>query len=341
MPRRPRVFVDGATYHVYCRTGRSEPVFHQPAEVRDFLGILAEVKRQDHFALLAWCLMPSHYHLVVRTGTVPLWKSMRLVQGRFAKSFNRRRGVCGAVWQGRYKAKLIVGERYLQQAIVYVHLNPVAAKLVKSPGAFRWSGHREAERGGADGLLDLDEMLVAFGGPRTEAAGSYMQAVKDGDAASWQDGAPGRLPWWKNASDEDRIELPPERPRLDALGASTSSRPTARVEAFFAEAAALLGTTRDELRAPRFGREQTRKREALTLVGGERFGFRLKELARQFDRTSGVVSRWGTAAARRREDDAGFRARVEALAAALDIAFPRDLSLSNEAILGGGATFVD
>src|SRR5664280_1184129 len=120
MPRRPRVFVDGATYHVYCRTGRSEPVFRQPVESRELIGILAEIKRQDHLAVLAWCLMPSHYHIVVRTGTVPLWRSMRLVEGRLAKSYSRRRAVCGSVWQGRYKAKLIVGERHLQQAIVYV-----------------------------------------------------------------------------------------------------------------------------------------------------------------------------------------------------------------------------
>jgi REP element-mobilizing transposase RayT len=341
MPRRPRVFVDGATYHVYCRTGRSEPVFRQPEESREFIGILAEIKRQDHLAVLAWCLMPSHYHIVVRTGTVPLWRSMRLVQGRFAKSYNRRRAVCGSVWQGRYKAKLIVGERHLQQAIVYVHLNPMAAKLAKSPGAFRWSGHREIESERADGLLDVDEMLAAFGGTRLDARGSYMQAVRGAGAAPWHFRAPGRLPWWTSSRDEGEIELPSERPRLDALGATSSSPPSARIEEVFAAAATLLGTTREELRAPRFGREQTRVREALALVAGEGFGFRVKDLARQFGRTSAVVSRWGTTAAQRRQKDAAFRARVEALATGLDAAFPRELPLADEAILGGGATFVD
>ena len=255
MPRRPRVFADGATYHVYCRTGRSEPIFRELEEIREFLGVLAEIKRQDGLTFLAWCLMPSHYHLVVRTGTVPLWKSMRLIQGRFAKSFNGRRAVCGAVWQGRYKAKLITEERYLQQAIVYVHLNPVAAKLAKAPGAFRWSGQRQVESGEADGLLNLDEMLVAFGPTLSAARESYAQAVKGAAATSWRTASPGRLPWWRRSGEEGEIELPPGRPRLDALGAGSSSRRVGRVEAFFAEAASLLGTTREELRAPKFGRD--------------------------------------------------------------------------------------
>ena len=341
MPRRPRVFVDGATYHVYCRTGRSEPVFREPEEGREFVGILAEIKRQDHLAVLAWCLMPSHYHLVLRTATVPLWRSMRLVQGRFAKSFNRRRAVCGPVWQGRYKAKLVLGERYLQQAIVYVHLNPVAAKLARSPGAFRWSGHREVESGTEAGLLDVDEMLAAFGGTRQDARGSYMQAVRGAVATPWHSLAPGRLPWWTRSAGEGEIELPPERPRLDALGGSTVGPRTARAEEVFAAAVPLLGTTREELRAHRSGRDLTRVREALVLVASERFGLRVKELARQFGRPSGVVSRWGAAAAERRREDPAFRARVEALTAGLDAVFPRDVPLADEAILGGGATFVD
>ena len=341
MPRRPRVFVDGATYHVHCRTGRNEPVFRQPEEARAFIDVLAVIKRQDHLAVLAWCLMPSHYHLVVRTGTVPLWRSMRLVQGRFAKSFNRRRAVSGPVWQGRYKAKLIVGARHLQQAIVYVHLNPVAAKLAKSPGAYRWSGHREVESGRADGLLDVDEMLGAFGDTRQDARGSYLQAARGAVAAPWSTLAPGRLPWWTSSRDEGETEPPSGVSRLDALGAGGVSPSSARIGEVFAAAATLLGTTREELRAPRYGREQTRAREALTLVAAESFGFRVKDLARQFGRTSGVVSRWGTAAAQRRQQDAAFRARIDALAAGLDVAFPSDLPLADEAILGGGATFVD
>ncbi len=116
MPRQPRVFVDGAMYHVYCRVGRGERVFESKGEVEELLSILTDVKQRDGFAVLAWCVMANHYHLVLRSGRAPLWRTMRLVQGRYSKSFNRRNRVYGALWQGRYKAKLIGGERHVQHA---------------------------------------------------------------------------------------------------------------------------------------------------------------------------------------------------------------------------------
>ncbi len=342
MPRRPRVFVDGATYHVYCRAGRGEAIFRRADDARDFLDIVAEVKRQDGFVVLAWCVMPTHYHFVARTGSAPLWRSMRLIQGRFSKSFNRRHGVLGPVWQGRYNAKLVVGERYLQQAIVYVHTNPVAAKLAHSPGAFRWSGHREFESGAEAPLLDADEMLLAFGGRRGEARASYLQALAGAESAPGWPTALGRLPWWRSAGDGDEMAPPAGRTRLDALGASTFVRPTLPIAEFISSAAAMLGTTGEEIRASGSGREMTRRRQAATLVGVEQFRYRVAELAAQFGRAPSVVSRWGVTAARLRLDDAGFREQVAELAAALTASssgVPRnDLE---EAMLGADPSFVD
>ena len=58
--------------------------------------------------------------------------------------FNRRRRVRGAVWQSRYKAKLIEDQVYFDQLLAYIHLNPVRAGIVEDPAQYRWSGHREA-----------------------------------------------------------------------------------------------------------------------------------------------------------------------------------------------------
>jgi REP element-mobilizing transposase RayT len=341
MPRRPRVFVDGATYHVYCRAARGEAVFRRADDARDFLEIVAEVKRQDGFAVLAWCVMPTHYHLVVQTGSAPLWKSMRLIQGRFSKSFNRRHDVFGPVWQGRYNAKLVAGERYLQQAIVYVHANPLAAKLAGSPGAFPWSGHREFESGADAPLLDADEMLLAFGGRRGDARASYLQALAGaGSVAGWR--ALSRLPWWRSAGDGDEIVPPAGRPRLDALGASTFVRPTLPIAEFIASSAAVLGTTEEEIRASGSGREMTRRREAATLVGVEQFRYRVAELAAQFGRAPSVVSRWGVTAVRLRREDAAFREQVAALAAALTARSAGSPGSDvEEAILGADSSFID
>ena len=84
MPRKPRLFVPGATYQVYCRVARGEFVFDEPTEVAEFVEIARQVRDLDGWKILAWCLMGNHYHLVTTTGAVPLWRSMARLQRRVA-----------------------------------------------------------------------------------------------------------------------------------------------------------------------------------------------------------------------------------------------------------------
>ena len=70
MPRRPRVFVSGAVYHVYCRVGRGEPVFSDAREAAALVGVIRGVSREHGLTVLAWCVMATHYHLAVRVGRI-------------------------------------------------------------------------------------------------------------------------------------------------------------------------------------------------------------------------------------------------------------------------------
>ena len=73
MPRRPRIFVEGGIYHVYNRFARGADLFSEPEEAIQFLEILRKARARDGLAVLAWCLMPNHYHLALRTGAVTRW----------------------------------------------------------------------------------------------------------------------------------------------------------------------------------------------------------------------------------------------------------------------------
>jgi putative transposase len=106
VPRKPRIFVAAGTYHVYCRVVHGERPLAEETVAAVFVFILAAIKREYGLTVLAWCLMPNHYYLALRAGELPLRRSRRLVQGRFAKAFNRSRRVFGPVWQGGYKARL-------------------------------------------------------------------------------------------------------------------------------------------------------------------------------------------------------------------------------------------
>ena len=133
MPRAHRQLLEGGLYHVYNRFSRGEEIFADPDEADRFVGMIREAKKRDGFIVYAWCLMSNHYHLALRTSAIPLSRTMGILQGGFSRSFNQRRRRTGPVWQSRYQARLVDDQRYFDQLVVYVHLNPVRAGLVEDP----------------------------------------------------------------------------------------------------------------------------------------------------------------------------------------------------------------
>lgn len=315
MPRRPRVFVAGAVYHVYSRVARGQRVFADPREAEVLLEVVRKVKREHGLSVLAWCVMATHYHLAVRVGQVPLWRSMRLIQGRFARSYNRRHRVLGPLWQGRYKAIVVPDRSYLQQLIAYIHLNPVTAKVVGDPARYRWSGHRELLGRVADPLVDVDEALVPFGRQRAAARRAYVCVLRGQRREAWIGEGPGRLPWWWWGKEErEPITLVEGKPRLDALGASTAGqRVRLSVDAYLERACDILGRKLVELSGRRKDETSARGRELLALVGVEGFGFRVKDLAERLGMNAGSASRALTRAAEREREDHAFKRQRLAL----------------------------
>ena len=312
MPRRPRVFVAGATYHVYCRAARGEAAFAEPAEAADLVEVIREVTREHGLSVLAWCVMATHYHLAVRTGRQPLWRSMRLVQGRFARRHNRRRRTFGPFWQGRYKAIVVADERYLRQLVAYIHLNPVAAGAVADPARYRWSGHRELLGRVGRPLVDADETLVLFGARREAARRAYVRSLKGERREAWIGERPGALPWWRGGEADGEITLTEGRPRLDALGASTEWE-AARwpVGRYLVLAGAACGVDREALAGRGKETALTRARELVTLVGVEVYRQRVTDLAAAMEMNAGSVSRaLARAIAREREERAFHRRRL-------------------------------
>ena len=306
------MFVAGATYHVYCRTAHGEPALADPVEAADLVEVIREVKREHGLAVLAWCVMATHYHLAVRTGRQPLWRTMRLVQGRFARRHNRRRRTFGPFWQGRYKAIVVPDEGYLRQLIAYIHLNPVAAGVASDPARYRWSGHRELLGRGERPLVDAEDALVVFGGRRAAARSAYVRAVRGERREAWIGERPESLPWWRGGEGEGAVEVRRAVPRVDALGAS-SAREAARwpVERYLALASAACGVDRTMLAGRGKNPALTRARELVVLVGVEVYRQRVVDLAAAMGMNAGSVSRaLARAIAREREERAFHQRRL-------------------------------
>ena len=313
MPRRARVFVAGAWYHVYCRVGRGERAFAQPREAAALVSVIREVKREHGLGVAAWCVMGNHYHLAVRAGRVPLWRSMRLIQGRTARGYNRRHRLLGPFWQSRYKAIVVEDEAYLQQLIAYIHLNPVKARAAGEPADVRWSGHRELLGRVKVPLVDLDESLALFGSRRAAARQAYVRVLRGERRTEWAGESPDRLAWWRRQAADDEPITPEEGvPRVDALGASTVPvRRTSSVNEYVAACCRVRGVGHGELASRRKDASLTQTRELVTVIGVETYGLRVRDLAEALGLNPGSASRTlGRALEREREDAAYHQERL-------------------------------
>lgn len=146
MPRPLRIEYGGAIYHVINRGDRRENIFRDYEDRKCFLATLEEACRKTQWQVLAYCLMPNHFHLVVETPQPKLVAGMKWLLGVYSKRFNIRHQWCGHLFAGRYKALLVEGggNGYRQTVCDYVHLNPVRAKMIRPAEPlekFVWSSY--------------------------------------------------------------------------------------------------------------------------------------------------------------------------------------------------------
>jgi putative transposase len=102
---------------------------------------LLQVVERYELECYAWCLMRSHYHLLVRTSEANLDRAMQFLNGRMAAWSNFERGERGHLFRGRYKSRLVVSDSDALGVARYIDLNPVAAGVVDDPATWRWSSH--------------------------------------------------------------------------------------------------------------------------------------------------------------------------------------------------------
>lgn len=140
MPRTRRSIVPGGCYHVISRGNNRMRVFNDPQNFSDFFDLLVIASRRTTVDLLAACLMPNHFHLVVRTpGRANLGRCMHWLLTTHTHRHHRRHGTIGRVWQGRYKAFPIEVDEHLLAVMRYVERNALRANLVDRAEHWEWS----------------------------------------------------------------------------------------------------------------------------------------------------------------------------------------------------------
>ena len=168
-------------YHVYNRAHGSEKLFVNKLNYQFFL--------DKYFKYLgpvtdciSYCLMPNHFHLLVRI------KELRNVQvellpkliespsqdlldaalirqfsnffNSYAKSFNRQQGRKGSLFMHSFRRKSVRDSEYLRKLIHYIHRNPIEAGLVNNPESWEFSSYRNVLFRGRNSKYRIDTEAV-------------------------------------------------------------------------------------------------------------------------------------------------------------------------------------
>jgi putative transposase len=162
MPYRREHLCAGQTLHVYNRGVAKQRIFFSGGNYRFFLQRIAEFV-QPHAEILAYCLMPNHFHLIVQTKNDKLSAAMQSQSGSYARAINKRLARVGPLFEGRFKSRSVDSEAYLMHLSRYIHQNPVESRIVAASQQWPHSSFREYLSGFRSGLINPQPVLSLFG----------------------------------------------------------------------------------------------------------------------------------------------------------------------------------
>ena len=139
MPRTARASAANTCYHVLNRGNNRNTVFHKNDDYGAFLKLINQANERVKMRLMAFCLMPNHFHLVAwsrNDGDLSRW--MQWLMTSHVRRYHRHYESSGHVWQGRFKAFPIQSDEHLLTVMRYVERNPVRAKTIPIRKAQNW-----------------------------------------------------------------------------------------------------------------------------------------------------------------------------------------------------------
>ena len=244
----------------------------------------------------AFCLMPNHFHLLVRTLSMPLSVFMgRLLTG-YSVYFNRRHRRAGHLFQNRFKSFVVDDEDYLLELVRYIHLNPIRAKLIndlKALEAWPFSGHGTLMAKASNAWLDTDEVLSHLSSTAGSARRLLKQFMTDGLDM-------GRRPELVGGGLKRSLEIshtqanPKERMSYDErilgdgefvdrilsrLEKTPERRPAISLDDLIQKVAKAYNLTAPELRSGSKRREIAKARATVIWLGAKELGLKAGELA--------------------------------------------------------------
>jgi putative transposase len=208
MPRTARYAPKGLIYHALNRAVARLPLFQKEADYEAFERVIEESHQKFPIDILAYCVMPNHWHFVLRpTSDGQLTAFLRAVAHTHTMRWHAHYGTSGTghLYQGRFKAFPLEDDEHFSTVVRYVERNPLRANLVAQAQVWRWSSLWRRESGDAASRKLLGSWplsrprgwLAHVNAPQTEAeVEAVRRAIRRnsplGDPA-WQESIAKRL----------------------------------------------------------------------------------------------------------------------------------------------------
>jgi putative transposase len=180
MPRRPRLQIVDGMYHLGTRGNRRCTIFHDDDDRVSFLQMLERTVKRAEWICHAWCLMGTHYHLLIETLGETLSSGMEYLNGRYARTYNEKYGLRGHLFEQRFWHQLIDDDVQLVATDRYIVRNPLRARICERAADWPWSSfNAKAGTTEAPAFLTGDTVLKMFGRDSESARRRYVEFVED------------------------------------------------------------------------------------------------------------------------------------------------------------------
>jgi REP element-mobilizing transposase RayT len=183
-------------HHVSNRGIAKRSLFEDDRDTGEFLDRLIREHRAGRVNIVNYCLLTTHFHLLLHSPIGQLSEAMRRIQSHYTRRFNERRDRDGPVQKGRFWSSLIDSDAYLITAMRYIDANAVSAGIVRAPEDYPWAAYRYRMAVRAPDWLDhteldrfIQEQTPAFLEPRA----SYRSLFGGAPSASELDWVERRL----------------------------------------------------------------------------------------------------------------------------------------------------
>ena len=146
MPYRTTQFCRGEYYHIYNRGANRQPIFHSDKNYRFLLRRIKECIGRDAIAMIAYCLMPNHYHFLLRQdGEISISACVQSIFNSYTKAFNKMYKRSGTLFEGRFESIHVDTDAYVTHLCRHIHRNPIDGQkpLVKDLADWPYSNYLE------------------------------------------------------------------------------------------------------------------------------------------------------------------------------------------------------